>query len=67
MSPKPHGFDLMSMAPLAPAELVVVEPDGAARVEARDLAFPNGMALAPDGRELIVAETLAQARDAART
>jgi sugar lactone lactonase YvrE len=54
------GFDLMSMASLAPAELVVVEPDGAARVEARDLVFPNGMALAPDGRELIVAETLAQ-------
>ena len=54
------GFDLMSMAPMAPAELVVVEPDGAARVEARELAFPNGMALSPDGGELIVAETLGQ-------
>lgn len=54
------GFDLMSMAPLAPAELVVVEPDGSARLEARDLVFPNGMALSPDGGDLVVAETLAQ-------
>lgn len=61
------GFDLMSMAPLTPAELVVVEPDGSARVEARDLVFPNGMALlsacSPDSRtggDLVVAETLAQ-------
>lgn len=54
------GFDLMSGAPISPAELVVVEPDGRARVEARELLFPNGMALSPDGSELIVAETIGQ-------
>jgi sugar lactone lactonase YvrE len=36
-----------------------VEPDGAVHVAAEDLIFPNGMVLTPDGRTLIVAETLA--------
>jgi sugar lactone lactonase YvrE len=37
-------------------DLVLVEPDGSARVAARDLAGPNGLALSADGRTLIVAE-----------
>jgi sugar lactone lactonase YvrE len=38
--------------------LFLVTPDGRAEVAADDLAAPNGMALSPDGRTLVVAETL---------
>jgi sugar lactone lactonase YvrE len=48
------GFDIERGDPPASSVLVVVEPDGAARVVAYDLLFPNGMALAPDGRLLVV-------------
>jgi sugar lactone lactonase YvrE len=53
------GFDLMGGAPISPTVLICVEPDGTARVVADQLGFPNGMVLTPDGRTLIVAETLA--------
>lgn len=46
--------------PIAPAVLALVEPDGSARVVAEDLLFPNGAAITPDGRTLIVAETRAE-------
>jgi sugar lactone lactonase YvrE len=52
------GFDLMAMADSAPATLVRVDPDGTAARAADDLLFPNGAVIAPDGRTLIVAETL---------
>ena len=54
------GYDLLARAAPAPAELVLVEPDGSARVVARELGFPNGSAISPDGRMLIVAETAAK-------
>ena len=41
------------------AELIRVSPDGQARIEARDLAFPNGTVITPDGQTLIVAESMA--------
>ena len=41
------------------AEIVLVMPDGTARIVADEMAFPNGMAITPDGRTLIVAESLA--------
>ena len=41
------------------AQLARIDPDGSVHVAARDLHFPNGMVLSPDGRTLIVAETLA--------
>jgi len=41
------------------ASLVRIDPDGSAHVAATDLHFPNGMVITPDGRTLIVAETLA--------
>jgi len=53
------GFDLHNAAPFKPAELVRVDPDGSARVVARDMAFPNGTVITPDGRTLIVAESYA--------
>jgi sugar lactone lactonase YvrE len=37
--------------------LVRVDPDGTAEVAEQDLFFPNGSAITPDGRTLIVAET----------
>ena len=38
--------------------LVMVEPDGAARVVARDLMFPNGTVITPDGKTLVVGESM---------
>ena len=52
------GFDLMSGAPMATASLACVEPDGSARVVADDLYFPNGSMITPDGKTLIVCETM---------
>jgi sugar lactone lactonase YvrE len=54
------GFDFFANAPRQPAELVMVTPDGSASIVARDLDFPNGMAITPDGKTLIVGETLGQ-------
>jgi sugar lactone lactonase YvrE len=52
------GFDLHGGAPACPAPLICVEPDGSAHLAAEGLGFPNGTVLTPDGRTLIVAETL---------
>jgi sugar lactone lactonase YvrE len=51
------GFDLMSGADPAPANLVRVDPDGNAHVAATDMLFPNGSVITPDGATLIVGET----------
>ncbi|NES16177.1 MULTISPECIES: SMP-30/gluconolactonase/LRE family protein [Micromonospora] len=52
------GFDFPG-GEYAPGAIALVKPDGAARIVADDVAFPNGMALTPDGRTLIVAESYA--------
>lgn len=54
-----HGFAFFDGAPLEPSTLLRVSIDGTVDVAARDLIFPNGMALAPDGRTLYVAESFA--------
>jgi sugar lactone lactonase YvrE len=41
----------------APGFIALVTPDGKARKVAEGLAFPNGMAVTPDNRTLIVAES----------
>lgn len=41
----------------APGFVALVTPDGAARVVADDLAFPNGMAVTADNRTLVVADS----------
>jgi sugar lactone lactonase YvrE len=51
------GFDLHAQKKPRTAELICVEPDGAARVVARDLQFPNGSVITPDGSTLIVGES----------
>ncbi len=51
------GFDLHNRAKPAAAELICVAPDGAARVVATDLMFPNGTVITPDGATLVVGES----------
>jgi len=63
------GFDLDDMirrvgpdAMLAnhpTTNLVRVDPDGSVHLASTDMHFPNGSVITPDGRTLIVAETLA--------
>ena len=52
------GFDLIGRAEPAPANLAHVMPDGEVRRVAHPLACPNGSVITPDGRTLIVGETL---------
>jgi sugar lactone lactonase YvrE len=44
-------------ATVQPGRVAVVTPDGAVRVVADDLAFPNGMAVTADNRTLVVADS----------
>src|SRR5574338_727389 len=53
------GFDFHHRAAFAKTEILAVEPTGLARPVAGELAFPNGMVIAPDGRTLIVGESYA--------
>ena len=53
------GYDLHAGAAARAAELVLVDTDGTIEVLSDSLIFPNGCVLAPDGRELICAETFA--------
>lgn len=54
------GFDCLSPdATPRPAEIVLVTPDRQARVAADWLGFPNGMVITPDGKTLVVAESVA--------
>jgi sugar lactone lactonase YvrE len=50
------GFDLMNGAPVAPANLVRVDPDGAVTSVADDMWFANGSVITDDG-VLLVDET----------
>ena len=52
------GFDFPGGEP-APGSIVVAAPDGTARTVADGVMFPNGMAVTPDDRTLIVAESYA--------
>ena len=51
------GFDLMGGAPVRNTTIVRVDPDGATRVVAEGLCFPNGSFITPDGKTMIVNET----------
>jgi sugar lactone lactonase YvrE len=43
-----------------PGLVVLVDTDGSVRTVAEGLAFPNGMAISPDGSTLVVAESYAE-------
>jgi sugar lactone lactonase YvrE len=51
------GTDL-NQGKIGIAEIVMVAPDGKASIVAVNMIFPNGSVVTPDGRTLIVAETL---------
>ncbi|MES9971536.1 MAG: gluconokinase, GntK/IdnK-type [Candidatus Thiodiazotropha sp.] len=53
------GYDLHGGARQSPAELILVNEQGESSVVAKDMIFPNGCALTPDGSTLLVAETFA--------
>ena len=52
------GYDLHINAPQKDAELVMVTPEGHASVVADGLQFPNGAVITPDGKTLIVGESM---------
>jgi sugar lactone lactonase YvrE len=51
------GYDMMAGESPTTGLLAVVLPDGTARQVADDVAFPNGMAVTPDGGTLLLAES----------
>jgi sugar lactone lactonase YvrE len=53
------GFAFHERGEFRKTEILRVRPDGSAEVAAKDLAFPNGMVITPDGRTLIVGESFA--------
>lgn len=53
------GYDLFGGADPAPADLLLVDTDGSARVVASGLDFPNGCVIKDGGRTLVVAESWA--------
>jgi sugar lactone lactonase YvrE len=53
-----YNFFDLKLKPVDTCVIVCVQPDGRARVVADGLHFPNGMAITPDGRTMIVAETM---------
>jgi sugar lactone lactonase YvrE len=52
------GFDLYAFDDPVAASLKRVDPDGTVTVVAAGLRFPNGSVITPDGRTLIVGETM---------
>ena len=54
-----YGDDSAPPTPPRPADLILVEPDGSARVVAGDMMFANGIAATTDRATLVVAETRA--------
>jgi sugar lactone lactonase YvrE len=51
------GFSLVPPAPVTLANLARVSRDGVVSIAAREMFFPNGSVITPDGRTLIVAES----------
>jgi sugar lactone lactonase YvrE len=55
-----YNFFDPALEPVDTCVIVCVQPDGRAATVADGLRFPNGMVLTPDGRTLIVAETMGE-------
>ena len=53
------GSDLLAGEERRPARLAIVRPDGSVTAGDTELQFPNGSVITPDGRTLVVGETLA--------
>ncbi len=52
------GYDLMGGESHKPTVLLAVDPEGAVRVVADDLDFPNGAVITPDDKTLILDESM---------
>lgn len=52
------GFDFDAGEAFAPTAIALVGPDGAVSVAAGGIACPNGSVITPDGKTLIVAESM---------
>jgi sugar lactone lactonase YvrE len=52
------GYERFQGEEAAPAKLARVDPDGSVTVVAEDMLFPNGAVITPDGRRLIIGETM---------
>src|SRR6516164_4801366 len=52
-------FDFVAGAPPTPGYIKLITPDGQMRQVADDIDFPNGMAITPDNRTLIISESFA--------
>jgi sugar lactone lactonase YvrE len=52
------GFDFDAGESFRPTVIALVTPDGTVTVAADDVACPNGSVITPDGRSLIVAESM---------
>jgi sugar lactone lactonase YvrE len=54
------GFDMEGGEERKDTVLIRVDPEGRVSVAANNVSFPNGVAITPDGRTLIAAETYAK-------
>ncbi|MFX0020264.1 MAG: SMP-30/gluconolactonase/LRE family protein [Promethearchaeota archaeon] len=52
------GFDYINNQPFIPAVIIMVTPEKEAKIVAENMSFPNGMVITPDGKTIIIAETL---------
>ena len=52
------GFDMYGGGEARDTCVILVEPDGSARVAADGIAFPNGTVITDDGRTLIIGESM---------
>jgi sugar lactone lactonase YvrE len=52
------GYERFKGEDARPAKLARVDPDGTVTVAADDLLFPNGAVITPDGKRLIIGETM---------
>jgi sugar lactone lactonase YvrE len=52
------GFDIYTGEAPCETVLIAVEPDGRAHAAADAIAFPNGSAITPDGRTLLLGESM---------
>ena len=55
------GFDRFKDEPERTASLIRVDPDRSVSEATVELLFPNGTVITPDGKKLIIAETIGQA------
>lgn len=53
------GFDYVAGDEPKPGDLLTITPEGDVSVAARGLSLPNGIVISPDGKTLLVAESMA--------